>query len=181
MSVCGEENGKEVNSKCGKTASSLIVRHTILGGIGVIQQLSAVVIYPQDDPSPLQLHSSVGHLSVQIAWPMLVVPSLLSWLLCCLMFISSCASTLKLWSPFWGKNQMGVRQTLKLTSRLLVSGPCFATAWNDATASNMGWCSHRRQPKREATPNRWPAVVDACYVSLDWAHHRNTPHNSRYS
>ena len=39
MSVCGEENGKEVNSKCGKIASSLIVRHTILGGIGVIQHV----------------------------------------------------------------------------------------------------------------------------------------------
>ena len=37
MSVCGEENGKEVNSKCGKIASALIVRITILGGIGVIQ------------------------------------------------------------------------------------------------------------------------------------------------
>ena len=39
MSVCGEENGKEVNSKCGKIASKLIVRATILGGIGVIQHV----------------------------------------------------------------------------------------------------------------------------------------------
>ena len=38
MCVWCEANGKEVNSKCGKIASSLIVRHTILGGIGVIQQ-----------------------------------------------------------------------------------------------------------------------------------------------
>ena len=36
-----EENGKEVNSKCGKIASSLIVRHTIHGGIGVIQHMPA--------------------------------------------------------------------------------------------------------------------------------------------
>ena len=35
--VCGEQNGKEANSKCGKTASASIVRLTILGGTGVIQ------------------------------------------------------------------------------------------------------------------------------------------------
>ena len=39
MCVWCEVNGKEVNSKCGKIASSLIVRHTILGGIGVIQHV----------------------------------------------------------------------------------------------------------------------------------------------
>ena len=39
MGVWFEENGKEANSKCGKIASSLIVRHTILGGIGVIQHV----------------------------------------------------------------------------------------------------------------------------------------------
>ena len=39
MCVWCEVNGKEVNSKCGKIASSSIVRHTILGGIGVIQHV----------------------------------------------------------------------------------------------------------------------------------------------
>ena len=37
MCVWCKQNDKEVNSKCGNIASSLIVRITILGGIGVIQ------------------------------------------------------------------------------------------------------------------------------------------------
>ena len=41
MCVWCEKNGKEVNSKCGKIARQLICRLTILGGIGVIQQLLA--------------------------------------------------------------------------------------------------------------------------------------------
>ena len=39
MSVCGKENGKEVNSKCVMSDRTLISRITILGGIGVIQHV----------------------------------------------------------------------------------------------------------------------------------------------
>ena len=39
MCVWCEQSGKEVNGKCGNIASLLIVRVTILGGIGVIQQM----------------------------------------------------------------------------------------------------------------------------------------------
>ena len=37
--VCGEQNGIEVNGKCVMLGRTLIVRATILGGIGVIQQV----------------------------------------------------------------------------------------------------------------------------------------------
>ena len=39
--VCGEQNGIEVNGKCVMLGRTLIVRATILGGIGVIQQTAS--------------------------------------------------------------------------------------------------------------------------------------------
>ena len=39
MCVCCEQNGKESNSTCAGRTNNVVIRHTSLGGIGVIQQM----------------------------------------------------------------------------------------------------------------------------------------------
>ena len=116
--VCGEENGKEVKSKCGKIASSLIVRHTMLGGIGVIQHPSWILKVCSD----LLSSSSTREISTQVQLNLVItlLSSVEKLLPCCQYFCGLIFSSMM--AVYWSLvkqcevTQFNMMQTAEFTA-----------------------------------------------------------------